>query len=256
MATPRLLLLALLLATAAGFRPPVTGRAVRVSRGALGLRRRAKAGDDAEDIQAKLAAELGLKEEGCAAAPSTSIFGWSSLQRDRALALGSAVLAAAAYFFQASNPVSAVALLHQMEAESPELTRALSNGKPTIVDIYADWCDNCRALAPTTRLLEKEFGGQVNWVTVRGDAPTKESAAIVNALRADAIPHYAFINADGEVVTSLVGLVPPRILREDVSALAERRAVPYVMYDAYKQEPSHLLKDYLGRDFFGGAEQK
>eukprot|EP00968_Pinguiococcus_pyrenoidosus_P000393 scaffold28_cov312-Pinguiococcus_pyrenoidosus.AAC.4 len=173
-----------------------------------------------------------------------------SLKRDRMLAAASAVLAAAAFLFQRSAPVSAVALLHQMEADSPSLTAALDNGKPTIIDIYADWCDNCKSLAPVTRQLEREFGDSVNWVTVRGDAALRENQAVVRALRADAIPHYAFVRADGQVETSLIGAVPARVLRDDVKALAEGRQVPFVQFDSYRGAPSHNIRDYLGSDFF------
>lgn len=67
----------------------------------------------------------------------------------------------------------------------------------------------------------------------------------MRALGVDAIPHFAFITADGTVQTSFIGLVPPRVLREEVRALAERRSLPYRMVDVYDGLPSHRLSDYL-----------
>ena len=71
------------------------------------------------------------------------------------------------------------------------------------------------------------------------------SQAVVQALGVDAIPHFAFVTADGTVQTSFIGMIPPRVLREEVRALSERRPLPYRMVDVYDGLPSHRLTDYL-----------
>jgi hypothetical protein len=58
--------------------------------------------------------------------------------------IGSAFLAFGIFIFQNFQPASGVVLLQSMENESPSLQSVLCNGKPTVVDFYADWCENCK----------------------------------------------------------------------------------------------------------------
>jgi thiol-disulfide isomerase/thioredoxin len=37
-------------------------------------------------------------------------------------------------------------------------------GKPTVAEIYADWCPFCKAAAPTLSSLKDEYKGKVNFV--------------------------------------------------------------------------------------------
>ena len=52
-------------------------------------------------------------------------------------------------------------------------------GKPVVVDIYADWCAGCKKIKPTLEALKKEYGSDATFVVfdVTDKAKIKESEA-------------------------------------------------------------------------------
>ncbi|MEM6754878.1 MAG: thioredoxin domain-containing protein [Cyanobacteria bacterium P01_C01_bin.38] len=66
------------------------------------------------------------------------------------------------------NPSASVS-----EPQTEEVTAASSTnqalaqqlqGKPVVVDIYADWCAGCKKIKPTLEALKKEYGDTANFV--------------------------------------------------------------------------------------------
>ncbi len=66
--------------------------------------------------------------------------------------------------------------------------------RPAIIDLYADWCGPCRAVAPIMKELAKEYAGKIVIYKVNVDKQ-KELAALFNAT---SIPLFVFIPMDGE----------------------------------------------------------
>jgi thiol-disulfide isomerase/thioredoxin len=62
------------------------------------------------------------------------------------------------------SSVSGVASLREMAQQSVPYERALTNGKPTLVEFYADWCTSCQSLAPSISKFHEQYGSQVNFV--------------------------------------------------------------------------------------------
>eukprot|EP01038_Epipyxis_sp_PR26KG_P007431 gene7431-10127_t len=155
----------------------------------------------------------------------------------KTIAVISSIVGCLLFSFQHSQPVSGVTLLKAMERDSVPVEAALCNGKPTLIEFYADWCESCKATAPSMRALELKFRKDINFLTI--DGVNKRNSALVDKFRVDGIPHLAFIDRNTEVKTALVGAVPSKIVNEDLLALLKDQPLPYEGYDAFEGE-SHF----------------
>lgn len=151
------------------------------------------------------------------------------------LAVASPVVAASLFFAQRSSllGIDPVGLLGKMEAQSPTLPVALANGRPTVVDFYAPWCESCKVSAPGMYRLERLYAEKVNFVVMNGD--DARNAGMVQRFGVDGIPHLALISADRKLVGTLIGEVPEAVLESNLRALAAGAALPYASTNAQRQ---------------------
>lgn len=196
---------------------------------------------------------VGIKRPSSAAAPvavatntTTTLFSSDSemasfpfvtspaIQKEKALAakqktknisvaILSIVLAISGYVWQYMHPLQPIQLLAEMQSKSEALTVIGRNGKPTLVDFWAPWCEECQRMAPTLHALEQEYNGRVNFVMVDGDLQTSWTA--IEQFGVDAIPHMALVSATGEVETALIGPVPIKLLQQDLDVLLHNAQV-------------------------------
>ncbi|WP_009632958.1 thioredoxin family protein [Synechocystis sp. PCC 7509] len=121
-----------------------------------------------------------------------------------------------------SNEVS----LTSLAEKSTPLEVAISNGKPTLMEFYANWCGSCQAMAPDIAQLEKEYNKSVNFVMLNVDN-TKWLPEILQ-YRVDGIPHFVFSGKDGKEVAQTVGKQPYDIMSSNLEALIAQTPLPYV----------------------------
>ena len=93
--------------------------------------------------------------------------------------------------------------LERLARQSPDLQVALANGKPTVVEFYADWCEACRAMAPAMEALEKEHRGQLDVVLLNVDNPRWQPE--MDRYAVNGIPQLEFFNDHGEDVGRSIG---------------------------------------------------
>merc|ERR1739844_9234 len=123
------------------------------------------------------------------------------------------------YVYQYTHPITSLTLLTDMQRKSDDLALIGKNGKPTVVDFWAPWCENCKSSAPTLYNIEEKYKGKVNFILVNGDL--NENWPIIERFGVDAIPHLAMIDSDGVVETALIGPIPRSVLSADLDVMIE-----------------------------------
>lgn len=90
---------------------------------------------------------------------------------------------------------------------------------PVVVDVYADWCGPCRALAPLLDKLAEHYSGRIKFVKVNID----EDPEVAETYRVEGVPTLLFF-AHGQPTEQVVGLSDPRALVAKLERLASTRS--------------------------------
>ncbi len=129
------------------------------------------------------------------------------------------------------------ATLEAQAAKAVPIDVALSNGKPTFLEFYADWCTTCQAMADDLRDLKAGYGDRLNFVMLNVD--NGRWLPEVLKYRVDGIPHFVFFDQTGAAIAETIGEQPKTILQADLDALIAQQELPYT----YQQGQVSKLKD-------------
>ena len=75
------------------------------------------------------------------------------------------------------------------------------NGRPMMVDFYADWCPPCRQLKPIFSAMKDKYHRDVDFVTINVDSLPQLAAAY----GVQNIPTILYLSHDGKVLDKKIG---------------------------------------------------
>ncbi|XP_043692159.1 thioredoxin-like protein HCF164, chloroplastic [Telopea speciosissima] len=187
-----------------------------------------------------------VKNNDSQAASSSQSAGFSEVPNknfNRQIALASTIVAVGLFL---STRLDFGVSLKDLSVAAIPYEEALSNGRPTVVEFYADWCEVCRELAPDVYKVEQQYKGRVNFVMLNVDNTKWEQE--LDEFGVEGIPHFAFLDRDGNEEGNVVGRLPRQYLNENVDALARGEAsIPHARvvgpYSSAEARKVHQVAD-------------
>lgn len=146
-------------------------------------------------------------------------------KRFRNFVIAVVAIALSTAIFMGLKTETAPGLLSAMAEDSVPYEVAVTNGKPTFLEFYANWCTSCQAMAPELEALKQDYRDQINFVMLNVDN-SKWLPEILN-YRVDGIPHFVFLDQQGAAIAQAIGEQPRAILNENLLALSAGAPLPY-----------------------------
>lgn len=143
--------------------------------------------------------------------------------RNFLIAIAAMILAVAVFLGVRMDATSTS--LPQLAEESVPMDVALKNGKPTLIEFYANWCTSCQAMAPELHEIKQQYAEQLNFVMLNVD--NSKWLPELLKYRVDGIPHFVYLNQNADTIAQTIGEIPRNILEANLDALIAQNPLPY-----------------------------
>ena len=110
----------------------------------------------------------------------------------------------------------------------------MAEGKPVVIDFWAEWCGPCRMVGPIIDELAEEYGDKV---TI-GKCDVDSCDDIVAQYRVRNIPTVVFVKG-GEVVDKVVGATSKDTLKSKIDAMLQW--LPYYRKKGYPERQPFVV---------------
>lgn len=135
-----------------------------------------------------------------------------------------AIILCAAIFVGFQTQVNSTSLEAQAQQATP-LEIALTNGKPSLTEFYADWCTSCQAMADDLAQIKNKYADSVNFVMLNVD--NSKWLPEILRYRVDGIPQFVYFNGNGEAIAQTIGEQPSSVIEANLDALIAESSLPY-----------------------------
>ena len=153
--------------------------------------------------------------------------GAGGLGRRERMVLAAVAALLAVLLFWLRGGLHPAAPLERLARQSPDLATALNNGRPTLVEFYADWCEACRTMAPAMETIEQKRRGALDVVLLNVDNPRWQPE--LERYAVNGIPQLELFDAGGHSVGRSIGARRPEELEALTTALVEARPLPQLV---------------------------
>jgi thioredoxin len=90
----------------------------------------------------------------------------------------------------------------------------LQSTAPVLVDVWADWCGPCKAIAPIVEELAREYGGRLKVMKLDVD----ENPRTASTYKVQSIPTL-LVFKDGKPAERIVGAVPKHVIVDKLQSV-------------------------------------
>jgi len=104
---------------------------------------------------------------------------------------------------------------------------ALANGRPTVFEFYADWCEACRQMAPSMLAIERQIENKVDIVLLNVDNNSWQD--LIDEYEVSGIPQLNFFNAQGKLAGKAIGVQSEEKLNKFVTSLLSHEPIPSLL---------------------------
>jgi thioredoxin 1 len=105
---------------------------------------------------------------------------------------------------QTNAEASGTVAANTAQPKAGEAARPAATNLPKLWDFWATWCPPCKQLKPTIEALEKEYEGKIEIKSIDVD----ENKDLAQKFGVQAVPTLVFLDAKGNELSRIVGLVP------------------------------------------------
>ncbi|MCW6051688.1 thioredoxin family protein [Microcoleus sp. A2-C5] len=168
---------------------------------------------------------MSLNSPNSTAAPTPKNSEINVAARVRNLLIVLAAIALSVSIFVGLRTQTPSSSLTEMAKASAPLETALVNGKPTLMEFYADWCGSCQAMANDLSAIKQKYVEPLNFVMLNVD--NDKWLPEITKYRVDSIPHFVYLNNKGSSVAETIGEMPRSIMEDNLDALIAEKPIPH-----------------------------
>ena len=145
--------------------------------------------------------------------------------------------------FFLSNGFKANEMLDQLAKNSLLPEQALSNGRPTVIEFYADWCESCKEMAPDMIDAKKQNENKVDIVLLNVD--NSRWIDLIEQYDVNGIPKLIFFDDKGVMKGFSLGVRKYNELNEIFISLINNSKLPSFTKES---NSSNLSSEFFSKE--------